>query len=77
MRPRIGLISSIPTTIALGRRWVAVFAATEPGVWLTHPCGGSAAIVAKGLAENGGFTAAEMRAIDRDNALRLLPRLRV
>jgi predicted TIM-barrel fold metal-dependent hydrolase len=38
--------------------------------------GGSAAIVAKGLVENGGFTASELRAIDRENALRLLPRLR-
>ena len=38
--------------------------------------GGSAAIVSKGLIENGGFTAAELRAIDRENALRLLPRLR-
>jgi predicted TIM-barrel fold metal-dependent hydrolase len=38
--------------------------------------GGSAAIVAKGLAENGGFTTAEMRAIDRDNALALLPRIK-
>ena len=38
--------------------------------------GGSAAIVAKGLLDNGGFTAAELRAIDRDNALTLLPRLR-
>ena len=38
--------------------------------------GGSAAIVAKGLAENGGFTAAEMRGIDRDNALTLLPRIK-
>jgi predicted TIM-barrel fold metal-dependent hydrolase len=38
--------------------------------------GGSAAIVSKGILENGGFTMAELRAIDRDNALRLLPRLR-
>ncbi len=38
--------------------------------------GGSAAIVSKGLLDNGGFTPAELRAIDRDNALRLLPRLR-
>jgi len=38
--------------------------------------GGSAAIVAKGLIENGGFTPAELRAIDRDNALALLPRIK-
>jgi predicted TIM-barrel fold metal-dependent hydrolase len=38
--------------------------------------GGTAAIVAKGLADNGGFSSSEMRAIDRDNALELLPRLR-
>jgi predicted TIM-barrel fold metal-dependent hydrolase len=38
--------------------------------------GGSAAIVAKGLIDNGGFTSEELKAIDRDNALRLLPRLR-
>jgi len=38
--------------------------------------GGSAAIVAKGLKDNGGFTDAELRAVERDNALRLLPRLK-
>ena len=38
--------------------------------------GGTAAIVANGLADNGGFTASEMRDIDRENALELLPRLR-
>jgi predicted TIM-barrel fold metal-dependent hydrolase len=38
--------------------------------------GGSAAIVAKGLIDNGGFSATELRAIERDNALSLLPRLR-
>ncbi|MBI4888344.1 MAG: amidohydrolase [Acidobacteria bacterium] len=38
--------------------------------------GGSAALVAKGLRENGGFTDAELRAIERENALALLPRLR-
>jgi 6-methylsalicylate decarboxylase len=38
--------------------------------------GGSAEIVAKGLMDNGGFTASELRAIDRDNALELLPRLK-
>src|SRR5207249_5517236 len=38
--------------------------------------GGSAAIVAKGLRDNGGFTDAELRSVERDNALRLLPRLK-
>ena len=38
--------------------------------------GGSAALVAKGLLDNGGFTASEMRAIDRENALALLPRIK-
>jgi predicted TIM-barrel fold metal-dependent hydrolase len=38
--------------------------------------GGSAAIVAKGLMDNGGFSESELRAIDRDNALELLPRLK-
>jgi predicted TIM-barrel fold metal-dependent hydrolase len=38
--------------------------------------GGAAAIVAKGLRDNGAFSAADLRAIERDNALRLLPRLR-
>ena len=34
-------------------------------------------ITAQGLAENGDFTAAELRAIERDNALRLFPGLEV
>jgi predicted TIM-barrel fold metal-dependent hydrolase len=38
--------------------------------------GGSAAIVAKGLITDGGFTPAELRAIERDNALTLLLRLK-
>jgi predicted TIM-barrel fold metal-dependent hydrolase len=38
--------------------------------------GGSAKTVAKGLADNGGFTPEEMRKIDRENALTLFPRLR-
>jgi predicted TIM-barrel fold metal-dependent hydrolase len=38
--------------------------------------GGSAAIVAKGLRDNGGFTDAELRAVERENAVRLLPRLK-
>jgi predicted TIM-barrel fold metal-dependent hydrolase len=36
---------------------------------------GSAA-TAQGLIDNGGFTASELRAIDRDNALELFPRLK-
>jgi predicted TIM-barrel fold metal-dependent hydrolase len=38
--------------------------------------GGTAAAVGKGLVDNGGFTTAELRAIDRDNALELIPRLK-
>ena len=38
--------------------------------------GGSAAQVAKGLGDNGGFTEVEMQAINRDNALQLLPKLK-
>jgi len=38
--------------------------------------GGSAAAVSKGLIENGGFSESELRAIDRENALTLLPRLK-
>ena len=38
--------------------------------------GGSAAQVAKGLADNGGFSESEIRAINRANALELLPRLK-
>lgn len=37
--------------------------------------GGSASLVAKGLVDNGGFSASELRAIERENALALLPRL--
>lgn len=37
--------------------------------------GGSIAEVAQGLIADGGFSAAELRAIDRENALRLFPRL--
>jgi hypothetical protein len=32
--------------------------------------------VAQGLIEHGGFSASELRAIERENALALLPRLR-
>ncbi|HTC61357.1 MAG TPA: amidohydrolase family protein [Candidatus Saccharimonadales bacterium] len=38
--------------------------------------GGSGAVVSKGLIENGGFSEGELRAIDRENALELLPRLK-
>jgi len=42
-----------------------------------YPLGnGAAAVVAKGLVDNGGFSASELRAIDRDNALTLLPRIK-
>lgn len=35
----------------------------------------TAAVTAEGLRENGNFSAAELRAIERENALRLFPRL--
>ncbi|HET6145498.1 MAG TPA: amidohydrolase family protein [Candidatus Acidoferrales bacterium] len=38
--------------------------------------GGSGAAVSKGLMENGGFSEEELHAIDRQNALELLPRLK-
>ncbi len=38
--------------------------------------GGSGAAVSKGLIENGGFSESELRGIDRENALELLPRLK-
>jgi len=38
--------------------------------------GGSGAAVAKGLIDNGGFSESELHAIDRENALELLPRLK-
>jgi len=38
------------------------------------PPGGTSAAVAKTLADLGMFSAADLRAIDRDNAVRLLPR---
>jgi 6-methylsalicylate decarboxylase len=38
--------------------------------------GGSAEAVAKGLMDNGGFTTNELRYIDRENALALLPRVK-
>ena len=36
--------------------------------------GGSGLAVSKGLMDNGGFTESELRGIDRENALELLPR---
>ena len=38
------------------------------------PPGGSSAAVAKALADVGMFSAADLQAIGRDNAVRLLPR---
>ena len=38
--------------------------------------GGSGLAVSKGLIDNGGFSESELRGIDRDNALELLPRLK-
>jgi predicted TIM-barrel fold metal-dependent hydrolase len=38
--------------------------------------GGSTLAVSKGLIDNGGFSESELRGIDRENALELLPRLR-
>ena len=38
--------------------------------------GGSVVAVAKGLMDNGGFSESELRAIGRENALELLPRLK-
>jgi len=40
------------------------------------PPGGTSAAVAKTIADMGLFSDADLRAIDRDNALRLLPRLK-
>ena len=38
--------------------------------------GGSVEAIAKGLRDNGGFSQAELRAIERENALALFPRLK-
>lgn len=38
---------------------------------------GGTLATAKGLRDNGGFTEAELRAIERDNALKLIPRLKI
>jgi len=38
--------------------------------------GGQVAAVSKGLIDNGGFSESELRAIDRENALELIPRLK-
>lgn len=40
------------------------------------PPGGTSAAVAKTLADMGLFSDADLRAIDRDNAVRLLPRFK-
>jgi predicted TIM-barrel fold metal-dependent hydrolase len=40
------------------------------------PLGPGIAATAKGLRENGGFTDSELRAIERENALELIPRLK-
>jgi predicted TIM-barrel fold metal-dependent hydrolase len=40
------------------------------------PPGGTSAAVAKTIAEMGLFSDADLRAIDRDNAVRLLPRFK-
>lgn len=40
------------------------------------PLGTGTEAVVKGLRDNGGFSASELRAIERDNALELLPRLK-
>jgi len=39
--------------------------------------GGSGLAVSKGLIDNGGFSESELRGIDRENALGLLPRLKM
>ena len=41
-----------------------------------YPLGAGVDVVAKGLRDNGGFSASEVRAIERENALALLPRLK-
>ena len=40
------------------------------------PLGTGIESVVKGLRDNGEFTAGELRAIERENALELLPRLK-
>ena len=40
------------------------------------PPGGTSAAVAKSLSDQGLFSDADLRAIDRDNAVRLLPRFK-
>jgi predicted TIM-barrel fold metal-dependent hydrolase len=41
-----------------------------------YPLGPGIVATAKGLKDNGGFTESELRAIERDNAVRLFPRLK-
>ena len=41
-----------------------------------YPLGAGVEVVAKGLKDNGGFSASELRAIERENAVALLPRFK-
>ena len=41
-----------------------------------YPLGAGIGPVAKGLTENGGFSERELSAIERENALELIPRLK-
>lgn len=51
-------------------------AATQIVFGTDYPPGGTSAAVAKTLAEIGMFKQSDLRAIDRENALRLLPRFK-
>ena len=58
-------------------RWLACAQARGAIVFGTDfPPGGTSAAVAKTIAEMGLFSDADLRAIDRDNAVRLLPRFK-
>jgi hypothetical protein len=71
MRP-IGRRELLAGAVAAG----IVVLSTQIQFGTDFPLGnGSAAVVATGLRDNTGFTAAELRAIERDNALVLLRRL--